>query len=355
MKAEYPYGHLRCPVCRLDCTLLLISRTDDDREVRDGKLACRACGAEFNVSRGVAHLLVNPPDHVVREAAGLERFAEFMYVHGWDRERITQLPDAPDGYWYTQRVSHTQLLDQVAFRPGESLLDVGSNTCWAANLFALAGLEVTALDISTAVMQGLFTADYFIEGGDVYFERVQGSMNEMPIASNSLDYVHCCEVLHHNDRMGLRMTLQEAFRVLKPGGRLLVVNETLKTLRDPNGVHDETVRNFDGYEHAHWAARYRWEATRAGFRTRLLEPAYHEFFGLGVPQEPPPRKQAVRRRLLYEARSRPLSRRAYLAWLLHVTGGISLGMIATKPRGRANVRPPTQRSSATCGAVRLNT
>jgi uncharacterized protein YbaR (Trm112 family) len=53
MKAEYPYRSLRCPICRQECTLVLFSRTDDDREVRDGTLACRACGGEFNVSHAV--------------------------------------------------------------------------------------------------------------------------------------------------------------------------------------------------------------------------------------------------------------------------------------------------------------
>ena len=51
--------------------------------------------------------------------------------------------------------------------------------------------------------------------------------------------------------------------MLKPGGRLLVVNETLKTLQDPVGVHAEAVEQFEGYEHAHWAAQYRWEAGSA--------------------------------------------------------------------------------------------
>ena len=55
-------------------------------------------------------------------------------------------------------------------------------------------------------------------------------------------------------RDSLRRTFAEIFRVLRPGGRLLMVNETLKTLRDPHGVHVEEVAQFEGYEHAHWAA-----------------------------------------------------------------------------------------------------
>ena len=48
-----------------------------------------------------------------------------------------------------------------------------------------------------------------------------------------------------------------------------MINETLKTMHDPVGVHAEAVAQFEGYEHAHWALQYRGEAIRAGFSTRL--------------------------------------------------------------------------------------
>jgi SAM-dependent methyltransferase len=146
--------------------------------------------------------------------------------------------------------------------------------------------------------------------------------------------VYCCQVLHHNDLAGLRRTFFEIFRVLRPGGRLLMVNETLKTLRDPSGVHVEGVEEFEGYEHAHWAVRYRWEAIRAGFSTEVAEPHYRPFFGdpravprgAGLPLLGPLVLRAGR--LL---QSSALARRIYLSWLNHVWGTVSMNMIATKP------------------------
>ena len=316
MKVE-AVEQLRCPVCRREHTLALCAERSDDHEVREGLLRCRACKSEFAMHRGVPELLHDPAPHIVKEVAGLERFAAQMRLDGWDRELVRRLPDLEHGYWYVQSRSMYQLLSTIPFQPGQSVLDVGSNTCWAANHFAERGLRAIALDIATVELQGLYTADYFLDDGHVYFERVLGSMDEIPLASSSVDYVYCCEVLHHNDLAGLRRTFEEIFRVLRPGGRLLMVNETLKTLRDPSGMHLQGVEQYEGYEHAHWAMRYRWEATRAGFFTEVTEPHYRTFFGDA--------DHSVLARI-------GLIRRAYLMWLNHVAGGVSMNMVATKPR-----------------------
>ena len=113
-----------------------------------------------------------------------------------------------------------------------------------------------------------------------------------------------------------------------------MVNETLKTLRDPSGMHLQGVEQYEGYEHAHWAMRYRWEATRAGFFTDVTEPHYRAFFGDAELSLPPdtPRLKALGRRLGFAVRRVGLVRRVYLAWLNHVVGGVSMNMVATKPR-----------------------
>lgn len=340
---------LRCPVCRRDHTLRLCVQDSDEHEVREGILCCSACASELAVHCGVPELLHDPPAYIAAEAAGLERFAEHMRAAGWDRETVMRLPYLEHGYWYVQARSMYQLLSTIPFQPGQSILDVGSNTCWAANHFAQRGLQAIALDIATTELQGLYTADWFIEDGDVFFERVLGSMDAIPLASSSLDYVYCCEVLHHNDATALRRTFAEIFRVLRPGGRLLIVNETLKTLRDPSGMHLEGVEQFEGNEHAHWAARYRWEATRAGFYTEVAEPHYRSFFGDAEPPAAPAgvsRLGAAGRRLGFALHGSALARRLYLAWLNHVRGGVSMNMIATKPSryvGRHDTMPAPER------------
>ena len=326
-------SELRCPACGSEHSFTLCGEERDGREWREGELGCRVCAQRFSVHRGVPELLYDPPEHIVVEAAGLERFAEVMATNGWNREMVLRLPDVEHGYWYVQSRSMHQLLTTIPVQAGQSILDVGSNTCWAANHFAERGMRAIALDISTAELQGLYTADYFLQEGRVFFERVLGSMDSIPLASSSVDYVYCCEVLHHNDLEGLRRTFREIFRVLRPGGRLLMVNETLKTLRDREGVDVVGVEQFHGYEHAHWALTYRWEAIRAGFLTEVMEPHYRSFFGDAsfTPRAGAGPLARTFGRAAFRLRRFGLVRRLYLAWLNHVWGGVSMNMIATKP------------------------
>jgi len=257
---------LRCPRCRAEAGLTLAAHAADEREVREGALTCTACAATFDVEGGIAKLLHDPPEFVVREVAGLERFAEAMRNDGWDRERVLALPDVELGYWVAQGRAIREILASVPFQPGERLLDVGSNTCWASNMLARAGLEVIALDIATTQLQGLATADWFLDTGEIYFERVQSVMYDPALASESLDYVFCCEVLHHNDAANLRRTLRECYRILRPGGRLIVVNEPLRFLAHPKLDHAQEVAEFEGNEHVYFAHTYVLAARAAGFR-----------------------------------------------------------------------------------------
>jgi hypothetical protein len=56
--------------------------------------------------------------------------------------------------------------------------------------------------------------------------------------------------LHHDHRANFTRTFEEPHRVLKPGGRLLVINETLRSLLDPTLDPGKSVAEFEGHEHA---------------------------------------------------------------------------------------------------------
>jgi SAM-dependent methyltransferase len=299
--------------------------------VRDGTLTCARCGHEAGIADGIADLLHDPPAAVVREAAGLGRFAEVMRRDGWDRERILRLPDEPSPYWDGQRMAFAALERAVDFSPGERLLDVGSNTCWASAALARRGLEVVALDIAAHEMQGLRTADWWMHRDGTHFERVLGAMFDLPIASETLDHVFCCEVLHHNSLRDLVRTFREAYRVLKPSGVLSVIRETLRAPMSPQLRPGHEVAEFEGNEHAFLASTYLLAARAARFAVEVLDPAGHwvlsdEPFVLAGKR----RRAQLKLRTLDAVRRRRLSRAAYRAYLHHVDGSVPLSFIARK-------------------------
>jgi SAM-dependent methyltransferase/uncharacterized protein YbaR (Trm112 family) len=265
---------LRCPRCLADRSLELAIARRDAREVRDGELACVRCGARFPVFEGVADLLPDPPAFVARESAGLERFAQVMRADGWDGERLRRLPDVDLPYWHGQRRAIDALLARHELVPGALLADIGSNTCWASRIFAERGLRVIALDVALGDLQGLGAAEHQLDSG-VYFERVRSTMFAPAIASASLDYVFCCEVLHHNDPAHLRRTLRELHRVLRAGGRLFLVNEPMRFPLMRKRDHGREVAEFEGNEHVYYLHEYYLAARLAGFQVKIpaLAPA----------------------------------------------------------------------------------
>lgn len=75
------------------------------------------------------------------------------------------------------------------------------------------GAEIWGLDISEEMLR-------FVPAG---IHTVAGSMTELPFATSAFDFVYATESLEH--AVEIERAVQEMCRVLKPGGKLLIVDK----------------------------------------------------------------------------------------------------------------------------------
>jgi SAM-dependent methyltransferase len=112
-----------------------------------------------------------------------------------------------------------RLFERRVVNAGDSVLDLGTGTGTLARGFATRGCNVAGLDPSPALLDearrldaraGVTTARYF-----------EGRAEELAFANASFDAVTAGQCWHWFDR---DRAAAEAFRVLKPGGRIVVAH-----------------------------------------------------------------------------------------------------------------------------------
>lgn len=117
-----------------------------------------------------------------------------------------------------------RMLDLADLRPGDMILDVGSGTGTlliaaaerAGPLAALHGLEPAAEMVAHARRKA--------EAHRVSLEVIEGSADSLPYPSTSFDTVFCTMVLHHLPGPMQGVAIREMRRVLRPGGRVVIVD-----------------------------------------------------------------------------------------------------------------------------------
>ncbi|MGH9355566.1 MAG: methyltransferase domain-containing protein [Terriglobia bacterium] len=144
--------------------------------------------------------------------------------------------------------------------PGSSVLDVAPGPgFFSIELAKLGNYRITGLDISKSFVE---IARRNAEQAGVEVEFLQGSASKMPCKNDSFDFLICRAAFKNFSEP--ERAVQEMCRVLKPGGRLLLID----LRRDAS--RREINREVD-------AMRLSWASTiitRLTFRFMLLKRAY---------------------------------------------------------------------------------
>jgi demethylmenaquinone methyltransferase/2-methoxy-6-polyprenyl-1,4-benzoquinol methylase len=174
------------------------------------------------------------------------------------------------GDWYRR-----EALKRAGLRPGMKLLDLASGT----GVVARAAAEVTG-DARSIV--GADASFGMLRSGRTNSPKIQTPAEQLPFASQSFDRVSIGFALRHFADLGV--VFRECHRVLKPGGKLLILEITAPASRP--------ARAFLGAYMGHLAPavirlrtrsartaelfRYYWETTRDCVRPEVIVEAMRE-------------------------------------------------------------------------------
>jgi ubiquinone/menaquinone biosynthesis C-methylase UbiE len=114
------------------------------------------------------------------------------------------------------------LMEVAAPRRGDTVLDLGSGTGLLTLAAARKACRVIALDAS-AEMLARTSRNVGAEGMEDV-ELIHGDMRRIPLPDESVDLVVSSYAFHHLGDDGKELAAAEALRVLRPGGRMVVVD-----------------------------------------------------------------------------------------------------------------------------------
>ncbi len=147
------------------------------------------------------------PVRAVYDAAA-ERYLEFVG---------TELSAATEGP--IDRSLLSAFVELVATRPRARVADVGCGPGRVAAFLARHGLDVLGVDVSTVLLDRARVAHPAIR-----FE--EGRLDGLPVADASLAGAVCWYSIIHTPSVGLDAVFAELWRVLEPGGHLLLAFQT---------------------------------------------------------------------------------------------------------------------------------
>jgi SAM-dependent methyltransferase len=194
--------------------------------IEEGILVSPQSGRHYAIKRGMAYLYVD--DEIwqpkAREAVGWVKYHQDHNIYDQAGVDIDfQLPYFPHEPWTDIAQQFDIALAITQPQPGAWVLDIGAGRGWAAKHFAMRGCNAVAVDIVDDDQVGLGRSRALMQQAGVVYDTLIADSERLPFAASSFDLVFCAAALHHTT--DLNCLVRNIGRVLKPGGRMIAINE----------------------------------------------------------------------------------------------------------------------------------
>jgi SAM-dependent methyltransferase len=213
-----------CPACRGPL-----------EAVHPDELRCPADGTSYRRVDGIWRFL--SPERAAYFAPFLRDYTAIRGAEGYgydDPARYRRLPEADPAdplawQWRMRARSFACLRRRVLPRhAGISALDLGAGIGWLSSRLAELGHYPCAVDLNLDSRDGLGAARHYTRS----WPRIQAEFDRLPLPSGHADLVLYNASLHYS--LDYRATLAEGLRVLRPNGRIVVMDSPIYR-RDASG------------------------------------------------------------------------------------------------------------------------
>lgn len=132
----------------------------------------------------------------------------------------------------------------LAFFPQAVVADLGAGEGTLSQMLARRARRVIAVDNSEKMVE--FGAKLARENGITNLDYLLGDLEEPPIESGSVDIVIFSQALHH--AVNPQRALEAAYRILKPGGRLAILDLLSHTFEEAHDLYADVWLGFSEVE-----------------------------------------------------------------------------------------------------------